>query len=129
MDKYTYTIKHNTHEPAYDTSHFRSMPDLSGDKREVELAQYYTQSNHYRHCSETPKVHLLGLQIIQDHGYKYILKHPKLFSMSVTLRALKTKSLVIIFFEIRPTSLVRADNGAELFKKATYLLIFTYSTL
>ena len=39
----------NSFAPPCDAALFRSLPDLSGDEREEEHAQDYTQANHPRH--------------------------------------------------------------------------------
>ena len=70
-----YTLERAWHSctPPCDTALFRSLLDLSGDKRNEEHAQDYLQSNIPETVGVRGQADLVDLQLFEDNGYKFIL--------------------------------------------------------
>ena len=107
-----------------DTTLPRSLPDLSCNKREEEHTENCTQAYYPSAVEQHVQADLVGLQMVPDNGYKFILNYQDCLSKYIILRPLKTKTaaevtdcLVSIFFEHGPPSILHTDNGTEFSNK------------
>ena len=97
--------------PHCDTALFRSLLDLSGDKREEVHAQFYPQANY---CGDCWSMGAGGSgEFTAVNGYKFILNYQDCLRKFIILQPLKIKTavevadcLMGIFFEHGPPYLL-----------------------